>query len=127
MGRAGIVLPSWGMMGAFLMGLAIAVWWGMSFAATGADWASGFFDSLGDLFLNPIGLILMALLILATIKLWYFFVPFWVGVLAGLGIVLFFSGDLQGGFASGSTITFLYSHGGMKDEKDIAIGRHRDS
>ena len=99
--RRAVALPSFGMVGAFFLGLGIVLLWGMRVAVTGSQVISDFFTALSTLFLSSaVGMVLLVMLIFVTIKLWYIMVPFFLGVLVGLGIFMFLGSSLYAGISA---------------------------
>ena len=99
--RKALALPTLGMIGAYFLGLIVVVLWGMQVATTGSQVASEFFSALNTLFLSSImGVVLLVLLIILTIRFWYIMVPFFLGVLSGLLLLAVLGSSLYTGITA---------------------------
>lgn len=106
--RQGFMLPTMGMVGAFLIGLALALLWGIQGAVYGADAFSQFFASFALLIQYPaVGIILIALLVISLVKFFYFVVAFFIGILIGLLILMAIGSSVLSGFGLGGTVIHL--------------------
>lgn len=112
--RKGIMLPSWGMVGTFLIGLALALIWGIQGAVYGAEAFSQFFSSFALVIQYPtIGIILIMVLVVSLVKFFYFVVSFFIGILVGLLILMFLGSSILAGFTGSSSIIHLRYRGMM--------------
>lgn len=90
--RKGLMIPTWVMIFSFIIGVVIVVIWGMQALVFNANLAAASFTAMATLFsMGVFSLILVAALILLTIKLWYVMVPFWLGMLVGYLFVTYLS------------------------------------
>lgn len=90
--QKGLLLPTWMMVLSFIIGLVIVVLWGVSALILNANLAAASFTAMATLFsMGVFTLILVAALIILTIKLWYVMMPFWLGMLVGYLFVTYLS------------------------------------
>lgn len=86
------MVPTWTMVLSFIIGFIVMVIWGIQALVFNANLAAASFASMATLFsMGIFTLILVAALILLTIKLWYVMVPFWLGMLVGYIFITYLS------------------------------------
>lgn len=103
--RKSISLPTMGMIGAFILGIAIVMFWGLQAGVYGANAFSDFFTSFGVLLGFPaIAIVMIMLLIVSLVKLFYFAISFFLGILLGLFLLMALGSSFTGLVASFSVI-----------------------
>lgn len=91
------------MIGAFILGIAIIIIWGIQAGVHGANAFASFFSSLGLLLNYPaIAIILIMVLIVSLIKVFYYVISFFAGLLIGLCILMALGSPLTG------ILSFIY-------------------
>ena len=103
--RKALVLPSWGMIGAFILGIAIILIWGVGAGVTGSNVFAEFFSSFAILLQYPaVAIIMVFLLLISLIKLFYYAISFFMGILVGLLILMVVGSSFTSGLLSGSIV-----------------------
>ena len=118
--RKAVVLPTIPMIGIFGLGTLLIIIWGISGAVYGANAFSEFFASFAVLIQFPVlAIVLIALLLIALVKLFYYVVSFFAGVLVGLFILMFLGSSISNGLLATSLLPVT------RGVKDLILSRPR--
>jgi len=106
--RKALALPTGGMILGFGAGLALGFVFGPNFAVWASSIASEFFSSLGIILGTAFGIVLLVLIAVLLIKAWYFLVPFIIGLICGILLVVFLGSSLYEGITTESMIILSF-------------------
>jgi len=101
-----ISVPTSGMAVAFIVGLALAIIWGMQVAVSGANAFSEFFGALGVIFplSSAVTWVVLIIMAMAVFYLGRIIFPFFLGIIVGLLILTFLGSSIFSGITGESSI-----------------------
>jgi len=111
-----ISVPTSGMAVAFVVGLALALIWGMQVAVSGANTFSEFFGALATIFplSSAVTWVILVILVMAIFYLARILFPFFLGIVVGLLILSLLSSTLFQGITEDNTGSVLLVTGYIK-------------